>query len=240
MQISTDDLQIISDHQPLQRNELSLVQAAVAIILRDGEHGTEFLLMQRAIHENDPWSGQMSFPGGKIDREDISARAAAIRESEEEVAIVLRDEDYVGQLDDLYGLKVDNKFSVHVSCFVFKPQRELQPVGNHEVADLVWLPFSYLNDTANAFDYYHPKAPQDGSPVKMPAVMINEAKEQILWGLSLRMLSMFYELLGWQLTALSEGENNQLREAEQRGIDSSKLDDVTKKLLDEKIFQRRA
>ena len=178
MHITQTELQLIADHQPRQRSERSLLRAAIAIILRDGVKGTEFLLMQRAQHEHDPWSGQMSFPGGKIDPQDKSAKQAAIREAEEEVGIGLLEHDYVGQLDDLYGLKVDNQFSVHISCFVFKPDRELMLRGNYEVADLVWLPFSYLNDPDKACDYFHPA----DAKVRMPAVLINAHKKTNIVG----------------------------------------------------------
>lgn len=231
MYISAAELKRIQDHQPAPRADRSLLRAAVAIILRDGEHGTEFLLMQRAKHELDPWSGQMAFPGGKIDKTDASAKAAAIREAREEVGLELQEDDYVGQLDDLYGIKVDNQYSVHVACFVFKPQRELLPQGNHEVADLVWLPIAYLNDPANAHDYYHPR----DTSVRMPAVLIDAAKEQVLWGLSLRMLTMFYELIERPLNVLSDQDYSALREIDTRNMDSSKLDTTTQKIL-----QRRA
>jgi len=228
MYISNKELQLIADHQPRQRSECSLMRAAIAIILRDGAQGTEFLLMQRAQHKHDPWSGQMAFPGGKIDPQDESSKRAAIREAEEEVGIKLLEHDYIGQLDDLYGLKVDNQYSVHISCFVFKPQRELKPEGNYEVADLVWLPFCYLNDPRNACDYYHPA----DEKVKMPAVLINLKKEQILWGLSLRMLLTLHELLAWPMHVVSKEDNKIIKEIEDRNMDSSKLDSITAKLIE--------
>lgn len=200
MIITQNHLDRISEYQPQARQEETLMRAAVAMILRDGKAGTEFLLMQRAIHPSDPWSGQMAFPGGKIEPEDKSAKAAAIREVEEEVGIKLRPDDYIGRLDDTYGLRVDGKYSVHVACFVFKPKRELFPIGNYEVEDLVWLPFSWLHEMDNAFDYPHPKSDE----VTMPAVMIDEAKQQILWGLSLRMLSDLYALLELSSPVLDE------------------------------------
>ncbi len=228
MLISASDIQRIRDYQPKMRPEESILKAAVSIILRDGENGTELLLMQRAKHENDPWSGQMSFPGGKIDPEDNDAKAAAVREAYEEVGVELFAEDFVGQLDDLYGLKVDGVFSVHVACFVFKPQRELLLKANYEVADMVWLPLSILDDRANAFDYRHPKDPA----LSMPAVMIDEGKEQILWGLSLRMLANLHELLDWPMQVLTEAEHGYLKGIETRNLSSDSADKITKKILE--------
>ena len=207
------------------------MRAAVAIILRDGEHGTEFLMMQRAKHENDPWSGQMSFPGGKIDPDDTSAKAAAVREAEEEVGVVLTEEDYVGRLDDLYGLKVNNRYSVHVSSFVFKLHREIRLKGNHEVADLVWVSMQHLDNPEHSHTFFHPK----DNRVRMPAVMINEQKEQVLWGLSLRMLSILYDLLGQPMRVLSEEDYAALMELENRNIESGKIDKVTAKILQRAI-----
>ncbi len=214
MFLTEKELSIIASHVPARRSEQSLLRAAVAIILRDGENGTEFLMMQRAIHEDDPWSGQMSFPGGKIDPQDESARHAAERETLEEVGVKLSESDYVGRLDDLYGLKVNNHFSVHVACFIYKPTDQIELRANYEVADMVWVSMQYLNQPENALDFYHPK----DQSVKMPAVLINSAKDQVLWGLSLRMISMLYSLVGFELEVLSEQDQLALEQIEKRNL----------------------
>ena len=228
MLIGEQALDTLRSYQPEERLETSLLKAAVAIILRDTEQGTECLMMQRAKHERDPWSGQMAFPGGKIDPGDADAKAAAVREAFEEVGADLTDDDYVGQLDDLYGLKVDGIFSVHVSCFVFKPNRELKLVANHEVADMVWLPMRYLNEPDYRHDFVHPRQ----ASLSMPAVMIDAGKEQILWGLSLRMLANMHELLGLPMSVLSEQQHEHLRGIENRELDPDNLDRVTQKIVD--------
>ncbi|MBX2849792.1 MAG: CoA pyrophosphatase [Acidiferrobacterales bacterium] len=191
MKLSQQDLQILRRYRPKLNHQQGTVSAATAIILRDSDKGTEFLLMQRAIHDADPWSGQMSFPGGKVEATDLSKKAAAIRETAEEVSIQLLEAEYIAQLDDIFGQNISSKSSLHLSSFVFKTDRELAPKGNHEVADLVWLPMSFLNESDNAHEFYHPR---DAS-MKMPAVLIDQQKSQILWGLSLRMLKMLYAIV---------------------------------------------
>jgi len=191
MNLSQNQFDLIAGHQPEILFEDNLMQAAIAIILRDGREGTEFLLMQRARHKNDPWSGQMAFPGGKVEPKDVSKKATAIRETHEEVGIRLTEQEFIGQLDDLYGMNAKNRNNVHVACFVFKLDGPVRLKSNHEVEDLVWLPMAYLSDNQHAIDFYHPK----DKAIKMPAVLIDQDKEQILWGMSLRMLQTLYKLI---------------------------------------------
>lgn len=237
MLIGQNELQLINAHQARKRHEPSLIRASVALILRDTpkskidgddseqQHGTEVLMMQRAKHERDPWSGQMSFPGGKIEDTDASPLEAAIREAFEEVGAQLGTEECVGQLDDLYGLKVGDTFSAHVSCFVFKPKNDIQLKANHEVADMVWLPLEYLNDSRNAFAYKNPVDPS----LSMPSVMINKAKEQVLWGMSLRMLMNLYDLLSWPLAVLNEQDMIDLGAMENRHLSKENADKLKQK-----------
>ncbi len=213
-------------YQPRIRAQHSLMKAAVAMILRDGPNGAEVLLMQRAFYPKDPWSGQMAFPGGKIESSDASAKAAAMREAEEEVGVQLLETDYIGRLDDLYGLKVNKVFSVHIACFIFKPERELYLKANEEVADMVWLPLANLSNTSFAHDFVHPSEPS----LAMPAVMINPEKEQILWGLSLRILSNLHSVLGVEMSVLSHDERALLRDLEKRELSDNARQSIEREL----------
>ncbi|MFZ5482053.1 MAG: NUDIX hydrolase [Myxococcota bacterium] len=73
-------------------------RAAVAIVAGPDEH---LLFIRRADREGDPWSGHMAFPGGRVDPADASVRAAAERETMEEVGLDLRDAAFVGALTPL-------------------------------------------------------------------------------------------------------------------------------------------
>ena len=64
-------------------------QAAVAVVLREGDSGSEILFIERSTREDDPWSGHMAFPGGRVEAADANTRAAAERETLEEVGVSL-------------------------------------------------------------------------------------------------------------------------------------------------------
>jgi len=66
----------------------------------------EVLFIKRASRKGDRWTGHVALPGGRRDPEDADDRAAAIRETEEEVGIVLNDTTCVniGNLPQRYYL----------------------------------------------------------------------------------------------------------------------------------------
>ncbi len=66
------------------------LHAAVGVILRSGEEGIEVLLIKRAEAPEDPWSGHIAFPGGRVEPDDATLTDTAIRETREEVGLDLR------------------------------------------------------------------------------------------------------------------------------------------------------
>jgi 8-oxo-dGTP pyrophosphatase MutT (NUDIX family) len=62
--------------------------AAVAII-RCEQPITSYLLLRRASHPEDPWSGHFSFPGGRKDPDDDTLLETCLRETREETGIQL-------------------------------------------------------------------------------------------------------------------------------------------------------
>src|SRR5438105_2270539 len=64
-------------------------KAAVAAIVRERNAELELLFIRRAEHPQDPWSGHMAFPGGRVDHDDPDALAAAVRETREELGLDL-------------------------------------------------------------------------------------------------------------------------------------------------------
>lgn len=68
------------------------------LVVRDGELNLLFTLRPTTLRSH---SGQISFPGGKVDAGDASLVATALREAHEELGIVPADVEILGELDDV-------------------------------------------------------------------------------------------------------------------------------------------
>ncbi len=184
-------LQAILDQDYQPDPTAAVPQAAVAATFRfqDPEVGTELLFIQRASRDNDPWSGQMAFPGGRREPIDRSPRHTATRETSEEVGLDLRPARYLGTLTELDGGRATNRpivVSAH-AWWLDGPPPSLTP--NEEVADTVWVPLSALVDEDRHIDYLYPRA---GSV--FPGIQLDQP-DQVIWGLTLRFLhDLFHRL----------------------------------------------
>lgn len=165
-------------------------RAAVAAILRTGREGLELLFIRRAEHEGDPWSGHISFPGGRSEPGDDGLVATATRETAEETGIDLRqDAELLGALDEIRAMARGRPVDLTIAPFVFRLLRPARPVPNHEVVSLHWLPLERLLSpgTRAAMDYRH-----EGATIGLPCLRIDDL---VIWGLTYRMFDNLRELV---------------------------------------------
>ena len=176
--------QKLADYSPkLDPRRHHLKRSAVTLSLRQNDGEIEVLMMQRAIRQDDAWSGQMAFPGGRMDPEDDHSFDTALRECREEVGIALADcSETLGRLSDFRThIKVGSS-AMLVSAYVFYLEQSPQIVANHEVADTIWLPLSYIADDSNRTTM---RWQRDKIDVVLPCYYY---QEKHIWGLSLFML----------------------------------------------------
>lgn len=115
-------------------------RAAVAALLHHGEHGPAVLLMKRADRVGDPWSGQVSLPGGRHEPGDPHLHATAVRETHEELALSLAtDARYLGRLAALHPRNAGPN-GMEVTPYVFASDSPLVPRLGAEAAAAFWLP----------------------------------------------------------------------------------------------------
>jgi 8-oxo-dGTP pyrophosphatase MutT (NUDIX family) len=163
-------------------------RAAVAMVLRPAAVGAELLFIERAEFAGDPWSGHMAFPGGRVEREDEDPRAAAERETLEEVGVSLAGAERLGQLDDLRGRHAGREIPMVISAYAYLVPRPAPLEPNHEVAAAFWFPVSELPDPARR-DHYEIRG------LRFPGIRVGEPARHVVWGLTYRFLENFFERL---------------------------------------------
>ncbi|MBX3176078.1 MAG: CoA pyrophosphatase [Candidatus Hydrogenedentes bacterium] len=180
---------VLALHSPDTRpSENTPRVAAVAMVLRHGPDGAlETLFMKRAERADDPWSGQMAFPGGHVDPGDNGPEAAARRETLEEVGLALAPEMLLGRLNDISGGRL-RTFELAVCPMVYFHPDPGPLAHNYEVAETVWVPLSFLADTASIGAYYYPRDPEQR------AFSCFNYGPYTIWGLTYRILAQFMGL----------------------------------------------
>jgi len=181
----------LASHRPVAADEEEGVRkAAVALIFRLGkDDALELLFIKRAEYAGDPWSGQIAFPGGRVEAGDASLAETAIRETREETGIDLTREGMViGTLDDLRP-RIVGLPPIVVRPYVSLLDRREPLVLSPEVALSFWLPFAAMARTESWHD----------ETVSARGIQINARvfhhQEHVIWGMTERILAQLLGLL---------------------------------------------
>ncbi len=178
----------LRDHRPHVVDAPDARPAAVALVMLEGPHGLEILLIRRAERADDPWSGQIALPGGRYGVGDRDLEATAVRETREETGVDLSDAERLGVLDDLYP-RTPILPPVVVRPFVFALARRAALVPSDEVQRAFWLPLARLSEPGVRREV---TLTLRGGPRTFPAYLVDE---QLIWGMTERILTPFVDLV---------------------------------------------
>lgn len=184
-------LQMQQRLRPLSESIEQQTYASVAIVVLKGLQGPGLLLIKRAFHPQDPWSGQMGLPGGKAERGELP-HETALRECHEELGISLQGP--LGQLEKVpaYGRGRFQDFHIHPHLFTIEQSwPDLAPkivMSPAEVESCLFVSFEELLNPQrhSTFKSVDPR-------LKKHALPCFEFEEQMVWGLTYHILGEFFK-----------------------------------------------
>jgi 8-oxo-dGTP pyrophosphatase MutT (NUDIX family) len=176
----------LAARERLSVEKTGVMQTSVALILTPGTRGPEALLIRRAERAGDPWSGHIALPGGRREPSDADRLATAVRETEEEVGVLLTAPALLGALDDLHP-STPRLPPLVISPYVFGlPSRPVTRLSD-EVAAVAWLTLKDLPARESKAEIH--------TGGKAREVDCYRVDGLVIWGLTYRILRGFLPLL---------------------------------------------
>jgi 8-oxo-dGTP pyrophosphatase MutT (NUDIX family) len=179
----------LAEHRPALLPPGNGTQAAVAFIIRDAEHGPEGLFIERATRDGDPWSGNVGFPGGRVEQVDGTLRETAERETREEIGLDLSRWTHLGRLSDIAGAHLP----VRVACFVYLITGDPPLILSDEVTETFWVPLAALTVPERRITASIRFCDRT---ITTPAFILPQSDKPLLWGITYRLVSEFLEIMG--------------------------------------------
>jgi len=143
------------------------------------------ILYTRRTDEVEHHKGQVSFPGGRADPEDISPEATALREADEEVGIRPEDVRVLGRLGEM--MTVSN-YLVTPVVGVF-PWPYAFRIHTVEVSRVFTMPLIFLADRSNYQEFIRAETGRG-------VITYFPFDGELLWGATARMTVAFLQTLG--------------------------------------------
>ena len=163
----------------------ALASVLVPLVMRET---LTVLLTHRTSHLSSH-SGQVAFPGGKVDPEDADAVATALREAQEEVGLESRHVEVLGTMPTY----------TTGSAFVVTPVVALVndtmviEANPHEVAQVFEVPLQFLMNPAN---HQRHQVQWEGQVREWLSIPYHDGQmEHFIWGATAGMLRNLYRFL---------------------------------------------
>lgn len=157
----------------------------VMVLLYPDEQGIHIPLMKRPEYDG-AHSGQVSFPGGKLENVDTDLIDTALRETHEEIGVPKEQIEVIGNLSELFIIASNFKVLPTVGVIREKPNFIPDPI---EVADVLPMAINALND-------YSIRSVKE---MRFPPYTIFspyfDVRGEVVWGATAMMLSELAELV---------------------------------------------
>jgi 8-oxo-dGTP pyrophosphatase MutT (NUDIX family) len=181
--------ELIDDRVRLTNAPPRAAAVLVAVVSRDW--GPSVLLTQRTAQLSSH-AGQIAFPGGRIEPQDGTPVAAALREAHEEVGLDAHHVDVLGMLPDY---RTGTGFIVTPVVALVDPAHSLR-LDPNEVQEAFEVPLAFLMDPANHQRRIYRWGDAERSFFAMPwRPPQRPEREYFIWGATAAMLRNLYRFL---------------------------------------------
>jgi len=170
---------LLPENSVLEAGKSEPPLAAVALVINPHDRGGSILLIKRAERQDDPWSGQMAFPGGHRSLADQTFLATVIREVREEVGIRLEEHELLGMLP----VVLTRGRLVRVAPFVFQLKQDVVVKTNVEVNESFWVPLNELQRMRTVRTTVN----VEGGRLDVDAFVY---RDRVIWGLTFRIINI--------------------------------------------------
>lgn len=161
-------------------------QGAVLILLYEEDDKIFFPLIERPEYDG-VHSGQIALPGGQFDLSDITYSNTALREAQEEIGVLKRDIDVLGELTELYI--PPSNFLVHPFIGVM-PYKPLFIPDQKEVHSILEVDLETIMDESRVME--KDIKVSSGITIRSPYI---EIEGKTVWGATAMMLSELKSVL---------------------------------------------
>jgi len=175
---------ILSKRDRKVMEQLQLPHAAVLVPLFEKE-GNCHILFTKRTDQVKHHKGEISFPGGVFDQEDVDLKRTAFREAFEEIGLRENDVQIIGVLDDIITIS-DFIVTPFVGLFPYPYPFEVSPV---EIAELIEVPVRTLLDERSSSEM---EIIKDG---ESRIVFAYQYEKHVIWGATARILKQLLDSL---------------------------------------------
>ena len=155
------------------------------------ERGVCKVLFTKRTDSVEHHKGQISFPGGAVDKRDASIEETVLRETYEEIGLSRKNIEILGRIDDV--LTVASNFVIHPLVGMVRSMEGLA-INRAEVRRVITVPLSLFYDAGSEKRRY--PVEYDGVTYETPAY---EYREHTIWGATAGIMENFMEIIGDKL-----------------------------------------
>ena len=161
-----------------------------AVLIAIVMHAQPTILLTQRAEKMSTHSGQIAFPGGKVDAGE-TVHQAALREAHEEVGL---HNDYVQIIGSLPRYITGTAFHITPVVALVKPGFTVQ-ANPHEVADVFEVPLAFLMNPAHHARHEFEFEGHRREWFSMPYLDTQTAEKRYIWGATAGMLRNLYRFL---------------------------------------------